>query len=77
MQGFYRSFVHGKERGDNHAEGDDGEEQEVLDCADHEEVRPERVHPVGLAQGGGADVAVGEVDVHSELEPDNLPDDAG
>lgn len=67
MQGFYGTFIHGSERRDNHAEGDDDEQDGVLDDADNEEVEPEGVHPVGLAQGGGADIAIGEADVDSEL----------
>ena len=45
-----------KSRTNHHAEGDDGKEQKVLDGADDKEVQPERVHPVGLAQGGGTDL---------------------
>ena len=76
-EGIYGTFVHGDERGHDHAEGDDGEQQEILDGADDEIVQSEAVHPVCLAQGCSADAAVGQSDVDGELQPDNLSDDAG
>ena len=48
-QRFYGTFVHSDERGDDHAECDDGEEEKVLDDADDKEMRPELADPVGLA----------------------------
>ena len=58
MQGFYGMFIHGADGGDNHAEGDDGEEQHVLDGANDEKVQPELRYPVGLAAGAAVGVAI-------------------
>ena len=77
MQGFYWTFIHGGERGDDHAEGDDGEEQEVLDGADDEKVQPKSVYPVRFLTSAAHGEAVSEADVHGELEPDDLSDDSG
>ena len=77
MQGFYWTFIHGEERGHDHAERDDGEQQKVLDGADDEVVLPEGVHPVGFLSGAAHGEAVSEADVHGELEPDDLSDDSG
>ena len=77
MQGFYWMFVHGTERGHDHAEGDDNQQQHVLDDADDEEVQPKRVHPVRLLTRTRHGKALGKTDVHGKLEPDNPADDTG
>ena len=77
MQGFYWMFVHGAERGHDHAEGDDGEKQKVLDGGYNEEMRPELRHPVFILSRYTSAETIGESDVHGELKPDNLSDDGG
>ena len=77
MQRFYWTFIHGEERGHDHAERDDGEQDGVLDDANDEVMLPEGVHPVGFLSGASHGEAVSEADVHGELEPDDLSDDSG
>ena len=77
MQGFYGTFVHGTERGYDHAKGDDNQQQHVLDGADNEEVQPKGVYPVFILSRYTSAETIGESDVHGELQPDNLSDDGG
>ena len=77
MQGFYGTFIHGAECGDDHAEGDDGEQDGVLDDADNKVMQPEGVHPVRLLTRTRHGKARGKTDVDGKLEPDNPADDTG
>ena len=70
-------FVHGAERGDDHAEGDDNQQQHVLDGADNEEVQTEGVYPVFILSRYTSAETIGKSDVHGELKPDGLSDDSG
>ena len=67
MQRFDRTFVHGADGGDDYAEGDDNQQQHVLDGADDEEVQPEGVYPVRFLTSAAHSEAVSEANIHGEL----------
>ena len=77
MQGFYWMFIHGAERGYDHAEGDDGEKEQTLDEGYDEEMRPELRYPVPLKTRAAVGAAVGEhVPLDGELKPNDAADQA-
>ena len=69
--------IHSNQGRDDDAQGHNHQHQHVLNDTYNKEVQPEGAHPIRLLSGPGHCLAFGESEVNSELQPDDLPYDAG